>query len=260
MGVDFVKMQGTGNDFVLIDQRKVTRDFTQNQIALLCHRRFGIGADGLLILRSSEAVDFEMLYYNSDGAPSSMCGNGGRCIVKYAYDHKYIKEQTEFLAPDGLHRARINDQEISLEMNSVDSVLSHNEDYILNTGSPHFVTFVKSLSPLNVAEAGRSIRYSTRFAEDGINVNFVELLNENQIFVRTYERGVEDETLSCGTGVTAAAIATHLKVGGSNEGKWSINTKGGVLKVSFKQDGGLFKDIELHGPAAYVYKGRFENL
>lgn len=260
MKLDFVKMHGTGNDFILLDQKDVIQDYTQEQIALLCHRRFGIGADGLLILRSSSEVDFEMLYYNSDGAPSSMCGNGGRCIVKYAFDHGYIKSETNFIAPDGLHRAKVSGAEISLEMSPVNQVDINIQDYILNTGSPHFVTFVKSLSSLQVSKSGAEIRYSPRFKEQGINVNFVELLGENKIFVRTYERGVEDETYSCGTGVTAAAIASHKKEQGSSRGDWNIKTMGGTLRVSFDYRDGSFKNIELHGPATYVFYGSFDGF
>jgi len=258
VGIDFVKMQGTGNDFVLLDQKEEAIDLSQQQIALICHRRFGIGADGLLILRSSAEVDFEMLYYNADGAPSSMCGNGGRCIVKYAFDQGYIGSKSEFLAPDGIHKARVMNDEISLEMQNVSEVTVNIQDYTLDTGSPHYVTFVKSLSTLNVTKAGRQVRNSDQFKKEGINVNFVELMGANKLFVRTYERGVEDETLSCGTGVTAAAIAAQLKQGIGSTGDWNISAKGGELRVSFKFEQGLFSQVELHGPAAYVFTGVFE--
>lgn len=257
MYIKFTKMQGTGNDFVIIDQFGQDKfDLSTEQVHLLCDRKFGIGADGLMILRDHSEADFEMIYYNSDGNLSSMCGNGARCIVKLAYDHRYISEETKFLAPDGIHVATVDADKIYLGMSDVHDYASANDIFVLDTGSPHYITFVTGLDGLNVKESGSDIRYSPTYRENGINVNFVEMLSEDSFSIRTYERGVEDETLSCGTGVTAAAIASCIK--NQNDVKhWKIKTKGGDLEVSFVQQERTFNNIKLMGPAEIVFEGKF---
>ena len=257
MYIKFTKMQGTGNDFIFIDQFGLDKfDLTTEQVRLMCDRKFGIGADGLMILRDHLETDFEMIYYNSDGNLSTMCGNGARCIVKLAYDHRYISEETKFLAPDGIHDATIDSDKIYLGMSDVHDYASANDIYILDSGSPHYITFVDDLDAIDVKEAGASIRYSPPYREQGINVNFVEMLSEDSFRIRTYERGVEDETLSCGTGVTAASIAATIK--NANDVKhWKIKTQGGDLEVSFVQQERSFNNIKLIGPAEIVFEGKF---
>ena len=258
MSVNFTKMHGTGNDFIMVDQfHNESFDLSRDQVYNMCNRRFGIGADGLIILRQHPDLDFEMIYFNSDGNLSSMCGNGGRCVVKMAYDHKYISEETTFWAPDGLHTAQVKNEIISLGMSDVIDHAYANGVYVLNTGSPHYIEFVDDVSKINVKEAGAKIRYSEEYKEEGVNVNFVELLSKNKMKIRTYERGVEDETFSCGTGVTAASIASFLK--NDQQGQtWSIETKGGNLQVTFDIESNGFKNIKLIGPATKVYDGEIE--
>ena len=256
MYVKFTKMQGTGNDFIMIDQFGLEKfDLSQKQVKHFCDRKFGVGADGLIILRDHHDTDFEMIYYNSDGNLSSMCGNGARCIVKLAYDHRYIEEKTNFIAPDGLHEATVDTDKVYLGMTDVADYASANDIYVLDTGSPHYVTFVNDVDNLNVVESGAEIRYSPSYREQGINVNFVELISEDSFKIRTYERGVENETLSCGTGVTAASIAACLK--SSNDIKhWKVKAKGGDLEVSFVQNKSSFNNIKLIGPAEIVFEGK----
>ncbi|HMJ46539.1 MAG TPA: diaminopimelate epimerase, partial [Ferruginibacter sp.] len=208
MEFTFYKYHGSGNDFIILDNREGEfTAFTSKQVKILCHRRFGIGADGLILLCKKEGYDFEMIYYNSDGKPGSMCGNGGRCLVRFAYHMGLHKYTYHFLAADGDHEAEIGINEIiRLKMQDVKEVEEHSSYSIVNTGSPHFVKFANDIMNVDVVESGRDIRNSKAFLKDGINVNFVENIGEDSIFVRTYERGVEDETLSCGTGVTAAAL------------------------------------------------------
>lgn len=261
MLIDFYKYHGTGNDFILIDNRTDIFSATTDQIAALCHRRFGIGADGLMLLNTSKSSAFEMKYYNSDGYESTMCGNGGRCIVALAAKLGVVKQQAEFVAPDGVHHASIVSQTantwvVNLQMADVLALKKVKRDYILNTGSPHFVRFVNNVAEYDVFDEGRSIRYFEDYSYDGINVNFVSKLNDG-IFVRTYERGVEDETLSCGTGVTAASIA-WVKAMGLDTGLVEVHTLGGDLKVAFNQQDGVFKNVSLQGPAQFVFKGSFE--
>jgi diaminopimelate epimerase len=256
MTIDFFKYQGTGNDFVIMDNRDGKWDsLSHKQIHQLCDRRFGVGGDGLMLLNTKEGFDFEMKYYNADGHESSMCGNGGRCLVKFAADMGIHRTTYHFCAIDGLHEAEIdNDGEISLKMADVNKVEQHNSYSILNTGSPHFVKFATDIMNVDVVSTGREIRYSPQFAKEGININFVENITEDKIFVRTYERGVEDETLSCGTGVTAAALVCAHNAKGFN--RVEVKTKGGHLSVEFdKIDENHFENIWLCGPAVLVFKG-----
>ncbi|MBD2702772.1 diaminopimelate epimerase [Spirosoma sp. BT702] len=255
MTINFVKYQGTGNDFVLIDDR--TETFPASDQALvekLCHRRFGIGADGLILLRNHPDYDFQMVYFNADGAEGSMCGNGGRCIVRFAHDLGIFQEETRFLAVDGEHTARVEGEDIFLKMSNVTSVDERNSLTFLNTGSPHVVQFVDDLESYDVVGEGRSIRYSATFQPGGTNVNFSQVLTNNTVFVRTYERGVEDETYSCGTGVTAVALVAHQQL--SLQSPVQIRTIGGNLRIAFNVTGeNQFDAIYLIGPAKRVFAG-----
>jgi diaminopimelate epimerase len=259
MKLEFFKYQGTGNDFVILDNSDNRyAALTEKQIKKICNRRYGIGADGLMLLQRKEGYDFEMVYFNADGNVSSMCGNGGRCLVKFAALSGIHRTHYHFLAIDGEHRAEIdNDNTIRLKMQDVTSVNEHPSYSVLNTGSPHFVKFARDLENVDVVTTGREIRYSKEFAEEGINVNFVETTDEDRIYVRTYERGVEDETLSCGTGVTAAALISAHNEKGFN--RVEVKTPGGHLSVEFEKiDAGHFENIWLCGPAEFVYKGEME--
>lgn len=255
MQTTFYKYHGAGNDFVIVDNRDL--QFPADNITYiewLCDRRFGIGADGLMLLQNHPEYDFEMRYFNSDGREASMCGNGGRCIVSFAQKLGVIGTQTEFLAVDGPHEAVIeSDGDISLKMSDVQDVQITGGDYFLDTGSPHFVRFVEDLDKVDVFADGRAIRYSDRFREKGTNVNFVRQEGRH-LTVYTYERGVEAETLACGTGITASALsAAHLS--GIPSGKFTVKAKGGDLSVSFEQSAGGFRNIWLKGPAAFVFQG-----
>ncbi|MFD2936271.1 diaminopimelate epimerase [Spirosoma flavum] len=265
MTYDFFKYQGTGNDFVLIDDRNGAFPASdQALIERLCHRRFGVGADGLILLQnypgpgeeaSEESdYDFRMVYFNADGAEGSMCGNGGRCIVRFAHDLGLFETETRFLAVDGEHVAVVSEENISLKMGAVSVIEDRDGLTFLNTGSPHVVRFVDDLESLDVVAEGRSIRYNSLFQPGGTNVNFAQVLDDNTVFVRTYERGVEDETYSCGTGVTAVALVAHQQL--TMADPVSIKTIGGNLRVSFtSQAGGGFDTIYLIGPAKRVFAG-----
>jgi len=256
MKIEFYKYHGTGNDFIIIDNYNHNApELTTKQIKHICDRHFGIGADGLMMLSKKEGYDFEMVYYNADGNASSMCGNGGRCLVKFAHHKGIHKSKYFFIATDGEHEAGIDSNGIvSLKMLDVTEVHYHLHHTVINTGSPHFVKFTENVESLDVVTMGHEIRYSKTFGKEGINVNFVQTLNDDTIYVRTYERGVEDETLSCGTGVTAAALlAAHNQNGFNNV---EVKTRGGNLSVEFdKIDDQHFKDIWLCGPAEFVFHG-----
>ena len=253
MTINFVKYQGTGNDFVMVDDRNLAFPETKEIIAKLCNRRFGIGADGLILLRNHKNYDFEMVYYNADGNPSSMCGNGGRCAVRFAESLGIFKGKTKFLAVDGEHSAEANSTEIHLKMGKVYDISRHADYDFMNTGSPHYITYVPDNEAVNVFFEGKEIRFSEEWAKrGGTNVNFVELLEGNKIYVRTYERGVEDETFSCGTGVTAAALSAHLRFG--MKSPIFIKTIGGNLKVAFDE---MIENVYLIGAAEKVFEGNF---
>ena len=259
MTIEFYKYQGTGNDFILLDNRKgAYTNITREQIEKLCNRRFGIGADGLMLLQLKEGYDFEMLYYNSNGLAGSMCGNGGRCIVKFASKLGIKKEEYLFLAVDGEHKAKVHlNKEVSLKMNDVCTVTFNQDYFVLDTGSPHFVKYVRDIRNYDVADEGRKIRNSKNFVANGINVNFIEEVNKDTIYVRTYERGVEDETFSCGTGVTASALVAAHNDNGFN--RVEIQTNGGNLNVEFQKISETeFRDIWLSGPATFVFKGEIK--
>lgn len=273
MKIPFYKYQGTGNDFVMIDQRQTTylSRADKNHIAQLCHRRFGIGADGLILLEQSENIkaqnfDFEMIYFNADGGEGSMCGNGGRCAVAFAHFLGIFERECRFLAVDGAHEARVTQTGnwVELRMIDVENIETGNDYFLMNTGSPHYIVFVEDLKDLNIYEAGREIRYSNRFRKEGVNVNFVEsdtnITNGNNIEVATYERGVEDETFSCGTGVTAAAISQYLQHP-KQPTCVDIVTKGGILQVKFTPPSvstPKFTNIWLCGAATRVFDGSIE--
>jgi diaminopimelate epimerase len=257
----FYKYQGTGNDFILIDDREAKFPATDKQlIAQLCHRRFGIGADGLILLQSDEQSDFYMQYFNSDGSESTMCGNGGRCIAKFAHDLNIVSESLKFRAIDGFHESHINANDlVALQMKNVVEVKEEPDAvFILNTGSPHYVKFIeKDIAQIDIVQLAREIRYSERFKKEGINVNFVQVMPDQSLAVRTYERGVEDETYSCGTGVTASAIAfASMQNRILPNFTLRLGTPGGALRVTFeKTETGLFQDVWLEGPAKFVYQG-----
>jgi diaminopimelate epimerase len=259
MQIEFYKYQGTGNDFIIMDNRDKSYDaLTRQQVAFLCDRRFGIGADGLMLLNTFPGYDFEMKYYNSDGRESTMCGNGGRCLTQFAYDIGIDKTTFLFKAIDGLHEANINENGVvALKMNDVNEIRHEHGDYIVNTGSPHFVQFTNDVMHLDVYKKGKEIRYNKEFEKEGINVNFVEQTElTDRIIVRTYERGVEDETFSCGTGVTAAALVSAHNDSGFN--RVEVKTKGGLLSVEYEKKGDTFKNIWLNGPALKVFKGTID--
>lgn len=258
--LSFHKYQGTGNDFVMIDDRGGRSGLQRHdeaRIRRLCDRRFGIGADGLILLRDHAAYDFEMVYFNADGREGSMCGNGGRCTVAFAKYLGLIGTATRFLAVDGEHEARIDPAAhwVELRMGDVRHVEQGAGHFFLNTGSPHYVVFVDDLSTIDVVGEGRAIRYSDRFRAEGTNVNFVQAHTGGGISVGTYERGVEDETLSCGTGVTASAIAHYLRRPGPDRQVVDIQVKGGRLQVRFQPRDDGFSDIWLCGPAERVFEG-----
>lgn len=254
--MNFYKYQGTGNDFVMIDNREEI--FPKNNktlIAQLCHRRFGIGADGLILLENDPQYDFRMVYYNSDGRESTMCGNGGRCVVAFAKQLGIIEHKTLFIAVDGEHRATIEgDNYVHLQMKNVTEVEEHKGYVFLNTGSPHHVQWVEEVDTVDVKDEGATIRYGKLYAtQGGSNVNFVSK-GENGFKVRTYERGVEDETYSCGTGVTAVAIALYHTKQTENQ-SITLHTRGGDLQVSFDKVGEGYENIYLSGSAQFVFEG-----
>ncbi|RXK85937.1 diaminopimelate epimerase [Filimonas effusa] len=254
MDIHFFKYQGTGNDFIIIDNRDGKVHFSTEQVKHMCDRRFGIGADGLMLLNTREGYDFEMKYYNADGRESTMCGNGGRCLVKFAHHRGISRNKYHFIAIDGPHDATIEDNRwVHLKMKDVDGLQHNYTDTILNTGSPHYVKPVSDIRHYDVVGEGKAIRYNETYAQEGINVNFVEEQAKG-IYVRTYERGVEDETLSCGTGVTASALVFAHNENGFN--RVEIQTPGGRLAVEFEKKGeAQFENIWLCGPANFVFSG-----
>lgn len=257
MQLGFRKYQGTGNDFIILNGFGSDVVLSEHQIRFMCDRHFGVGADGLMIIRKDHVTDFEMLYFNSDGAPGSMCGNGGRCLVKYAWTEKLVSDSCTFRAVDGIHNAEVlqDGHLISLHMKNVSGLqLRSDGNWFANTGSPHIVKLVNS-QDFDVLREGKAIRYNDEFAGSGVNVNFVTL-TDSKLRIRTYERGVEDETLSCGTGVTAAALVAHKAGWIKNDSRvCHLETKGGVLSVKFQPDENGYVHIWLEGPAEEVFEG-----
>ena len=257
MAIVFNKYQGAGNDFIIIDNRKGFFNPDDSRlINKLCDRRFGIGADGLILISGSPQFDFEMKYFNSDGFEGTMCGNGGRCSADFAIRQGIAGKKLTFKAVDGVHKAISEEGIIRLQMNDVKEPGLINGNYFINTGSPHYVVFKKDVENIDVNAEGKKFRWAEEFAPGGTNVNFVETTG-NGIYVRTFERGVEEETLSCGTGVTASAIAAVLS-GHSDTKIVPVKTKGGNLSVSFNISGKIISDIWLSGPATFVFKGEIE--
>ncbi len=255
MSSQFYKYHGAGNDFIIIDNRNNRFNKNNELIKNLCHRKFGVGADGLMLLENDNLLDFKMIYYNSDGFEGTMCGNGGRCIVAFAKMLGIISDLTNFNASDGPHQAKIENEIINLKMSNVSEVKKLEDGYFVNTGSPHFVC--KNNSPFNIDIniIGKEIRNQKRFLPNGVNVNFISE-NKNVIDIATFERGVEAETLSCGTGSVASAIASAYN---KNDGEfvYQINAKGGKLQVSFNKKNNDYSNIWLSGPAVKVFEGSF---
>jgi len=261
MNIQFSKYQGTQNDFVIIDNRDGDIKLSTDQIQFLCDRRKGVGADGLMLLGNADGYDFSMTYYNADGKEGTMCGNGGRCLTQYAFDKGIKKDIYTFIAIDGPHESKIDQNGwVHLKMSDVKAVEKNIEGevtfFVLDTGSPHYVEMVDNVNSVDVVALGQMIRYNERFKQVGINVNFVAQ-EENQLFVRTYERGVENETFSCGTGVTASALVAGIdKLGAQTI---SIETLGGKLAVSFNNRGdNAFDNIWLMGPGTFVFNGSLD--
>ena len=263
MNLNFYKYEGAGNDFIVLDNRN--GEFSPNPdsevIKRICDRHFGIGADGLIALQLKDGYDFEMVYYNANGNEGTMCGNGGRCIVAFAKHLGLITSETNFLAVDGPHYAKISEKGdwVSLKMIDVKSIDIDGNALVLNTGSPHYVLQTRDLQNKNVFKEGRKIRYNDTYSEKGINVNFVEDMG-NHYYVRTYERGVENETYACGTGVTAVALAMAKTKDNTGHIKTTLRVMGGELHVSFDYDGKSFTDVFLEGPATFVFTGSFKLL
>jgi diaminopimelate epimerase len=255
----FVKYQGTGNDFVCIDNRLENTQLTIDEIQFLCSRKFGIGSDGLILIEKHDTLDFTMIFHNPDGS-QSFCGNGSRCAVLFAHHLGIIEQKAHFLSTDGPHKATLNTtsshHEVALDMHDVDRWQEEKGDYVLDTGSPHYLVFADQVNDIDLIKDAQKIRYSPMYTEQGINVNFVHITAKNSIDMRTYERGVEAETLSCGTGVTAAALGSIIAQN-STIGEYTVfvKTKGGQLSVKAEYDDG-FKNIKLIGPAKRVFDGQ----
>ncbi|MBX7050836.1 MAG: diaminopimelate epimerase [Flavobacteriales bacterium] len=252
MHLRFRKYQGTGNDFVMIDNRDGLVKLTPDQIIHICDRKFGIGSDGVILLQRAEGVDFEMNFYNPD-ASQSFCGNGSRCVVLFAHDLGLVNNSGTFRAIDGIHEFSLNDDSIAIHMKDIEGISMDGDAYVINTGSPHYISYMRELDQLDILPEARKVRYHEKYKPGGINVNYIEEHGDG-IQMRTYERGVEDETLSCGTGVTAAALSFAYR----NPGRKSVNvtTRGGSLMVTYTQhDPERFSNIWLSGPAEFVFSG-----
>ncbi|PCJ88438.1 MAG: diaminopimelate epimerase [Flavobacteriales bacterium] len=253
MTIQFYKYQGTGNDFIIIDNRDLFFPKKKELITRICNRKFGIGSDGLILLENHPELDFEMVFYNPD-ASQSFCGNGSRCVIAYAKELGLIENTANFFAIDGNHSAEIIGENVRIKMNDVSQIEENPNHYFLNTGSPHYVTFVDDVHSVNVVEEARKIRYNERFKVEGTNVNFVQQQN-GYVEARTYERGVENETLSCGTGMTAVALCAATE--GLTGDFCEVKTQGGSTIVYFNKMGRDFTNIWLEGPTALVFKGEF---
>jgi diaminopimelate epimerase len=255
--IKFRKYEAAGNDFIMIDDRVEQFDTNdQKLVARLCDRHFGIGADGLILIRELEGYDYRMVYFNADGQEGSFCGNGGRACFHFARALGIVEEEARFMAYDGMHDVRrTEDGRVALQMRDVHGIEEHEDHFILDTGSPHWVELAENLEELDVVCEGRKRRNRKEHIEVGINVNFIEK-KEDHFLIRTYERGVEDETLACGTGITASALSLAVKMGW-DEGRLMLKARGGEVEVSFRRSGNGFTDIWLIGPAKLVYQGEF---
>jgi diaminopimelate epimerase len=258
MQIQFSKFEGTGNDFIMIDNINGTYNFlSEIHVKKLCDRKLGIGADGLILINSDDSSDFYMDFFNSDGS-KSFCGNGSRCAVLFTLNLGLHKGETKFTAIDGVHKGSVSGENVSIEMNDVSNINVHLNDYVLDTGSPHYVQYSDDLSSENTIRKGKEIRFGESFLKNGINVNLLQVLSPDQIKIATYERGVEDETLSCGTGATACALV-HDFVSNSSFGKIQVQVKGGDLTVSFKRGSkGNYSQIVLSGPANFIFSGSID--
>lgn len=257
MIIKFQKYQGAGNDFIIIDNRSLLYGLSAQVVKHLCDRKFGIGADGLMLLENYPGYDFRMRYFNADGGEASLCGNGNRCIVRFAHNMGIISHTTRFMAVDGEHEGEITDCGVRVKMQDVRQVTVGEDYFFLNTGSPHVVKVVADSFKTDVYGEGKKIRYSAAFQPEGTNVNFITP-TPGHIRVATYERGVEDETLACGTGCVASALTVAL-INGDLHNTYSILTKGGNLQVSFNRlPDNSFTDIWLEGPAEFVFEGGIE--
>ncbi len=254
MQLKFSKYQATGNDFILVDNRNLSFPTNNNElVARMCHRRFGIGADGLILIQNHPQFDFEMVYFNADGKLGSFCGNGSRAAVRFAENLGLVNHEARFLAADGPHEAWIASNSIKVRMKDVDKLVPTEFGFFLDTGSPHVVIPIDNITYADVDSIGKKVRHDPIFSPGGTNVNFASF-NADVLQVRTFERGVEAETLSCGTGVTATALAA------TRYGKCSpvqVQTPGGNLEVSFETDGKHFQKIYLTGAAINVFEGDF---
>lgn len=251
--ITFEKYQGTGNDFIILENTLLSTE----QIQMLCDRKFGIGADGVIIMNRASSLDFDMMYYNADGS-ESFCGNGSRCSVMYAKNHHWIGNSCKFNSNDGEHEAEIVGEQVNLKMHDVYDYHRGENNYVINTGSPHFLRFCSDIKSIDIISDARKIRYSEEYKQAGINVNYLKN-DSSTLYIRTYERGVEDETLSCGTGVTAAAIANYIELGlNDDQFVQQVSTEGGMLEVRFKHTGNGFTNVYLCGPAVFVFKGEIE--
>ncbi|OFX46746.1 MAG: diaminopimelate epimerase [Bacteroidetes bacterium GWA2_30_7] len=262
MKIEFTKYHGTGNDFIILDNRNFNYSgLNTAQIKKICDRHFGVGADGLMLLQNSSDYNFEMKYYNSDGNEGSMCGNGGRCIVAFAKTLKILHNSAKFLAIDGKHEALIDDRNfVILKMKSINikDITIDNNQYIIDTGSPHLVNYMDNVETLDVFTEGKKIRNNNVFFKDGINVNFVKIIKENSLFVRTYERGVENETLSCGTGAVACAVSHFLRNKYTENKEIEIDSLGGKLYIDITFENENVLNITLKGTTKFVFKGMIE--
>ena len=258
MKIKFEKYESGGNDFVLIDDRNNSYDLNSDKIKTICDRNFGIGSDGLIILKKSKIADFKMIYYNSNGQTSSLCGNGTRCLFSFSLSLGINKKIAKIETSEGIYTATISNRNlVSLKMKNIYNINLFDNKAYLNSGSPHHVEMIDDLNKISVKNLGSSIRFSNRYSPDGTNVNFFNKINDKKFEIRTYERGVEDETLSCGTGATAVAIAVHA-MGLTNESEIIIQTKGGELIISFETSETGYKNICLEGPTRFVFKGEYQ--
>lgn len=259
MNLPFFKYQGAGNDFILIDERSEVYPLDSNRIRFLCDRHFGIGADGFMRLQAEPGYDFRMVYYNSDGHESTLCGNGGRCMIAFAAYLGIIDTHARFIAMDGVHEGYLlPDATVRLKMQDCKPAEKHNQGYFLNTGSPHLVCFTENLNDFPVVAEGRRLRNLAEYQPGGLNVNFVAKSGSSW-HIRTYERGVEDETLACGTGTTAAALCL-AGLDPALPSPVGLQTRGGLLRVHFERTAGQFTEVWLEGPAIQVFSGNIEGI
>ncbi len=257
MKLKFEKYESGGNDFVLIDDRKNNYNLTTSKIKNICSRNFGVGSDGFIVLKSSSIADIKMLYYNSNGLPSSLCGNGTRCLFSFSLSLGIIEKTAKIETSEGVFSASISDNKlVSLKMKNIDDIILFENKAYLNSGSPHHVEMTNDLNKISVKEMGSSIRFSNRYLPNGTNVNFCSKISDKKFEIRTYERGVENETLSCGTGATAVAIAVHA-MGLTKKNRIIIQTRGGELIISFQVSETGYKNIFLEGPTRFVFKGEY---